>query len=190
MSTLCASNFQRNISQFEHDFWSKHPDTYPLFIKYQVSASKSKWAMFFFNHQLDPKFAQFPSTWIYLEKSVEIKGITFLQTISWMWCFRTICIDHFPRISPQFFTSFVLPQGNFLVGWPKKNNGNASRSAMVGRFHSQVSVSGLRTMDDVREAGPIAGDPMATEPLINGDFIWFNLGLITTIMIFIISLLT
>ena len=42
---------------------------------------------------------------------------------------------------------------------------------MVGRFHSQVSVSGLRTMDDVREAGPIAGDPMATEPLINGDFI-------------------
>lgn len=120
MSTLCASNFQRNISQFEHDFWSKHPDTYPLFIKYQVSASKSKWAMFFCNHQLDPKFAQFPSTWIYLEKSVEIKGITFLQTISWMWCFRTICIDHFPRISPQFFTSFVLPQGNFLVGWPKK----------------------------------------------------------------------
>ena len=44
-------------------------------IVHQISSFCNQNGPWFFNHQLDPKFTQFPSTWIYLEKSMGFKGL-------------------------------------------------------------------------------------------------------------------
>ena len=79
MITLCATNCQRHISQFGHDFEEGPSIEIHVHVSSQIPSFCIQISMVHHNfglHQLDLKFIQFPSTLIYLEELMEFNLMT------------------------------------------------------------------------------------------------------------------